>query len=160
MAGLNFSNENEARHFADTVKGKLQNRLARRHGNNFVNKKCLLYLNSHFQTRNQITTQCNQTFSQRNGGLSVCIQIIMCVALKIFNWACHTFHGHNIQSLLNVIWLTHQWDAVSYWFVKLGFSCFTTSQTEDSMFNSALWVSETQYPTRNYDKAAKPPKTI
>lgn len=31
MAGLNFSNENEARHFADTVKGKLQNRLARRH---------------------------------------------------------------------------------------------------------------------------------
>lgn len=33
MAGLNFSNENEARHFADTVKGKLQNRLSRRHGN-------------------------------------------------------------------------------------------------------------------------------
>lgn len=32
MAGLNFSNDNEARHFADTVIGKLQNRVARLQG--------------------------------------------------------------------------------------------------------------------------------
>lgn len=32
MAGLNFSNENEARHFADTVKGKLLDRTTKLQG--------------------------------------------------------------------------------------------------------------------------------
>ena len=83
MAGLNFSNDIEARHFADTVKGKLFNRMTRlqglaclriNFGNLFLNQiivseKRVINHNSNFQPTFQPT-------DTHQGGLSMLLTFL------------------------------------------------------------------------------------